>query len=491
MKSVFLLAALLAWMPWSAAQTPFPSAEAQKVEAKTDDEAPLPANLPPTVASALRAAKLPAGAVSFYAQEVGASKPTLSVNGEKAFNPASTMKLVTTFAALELLGPAYTWKTQVLQAGTLRGDVLEGDLIIKGGGDPKLTHEDFWLLLRKLRAKGIREIKGNVLLDRSWFDVSSYDPAKFDGDPQRAYNAGPDALLINFKAIALQLHGNEANNTVTVTGEPPLAGFSVTHAVKSVAGGGCSARGRVQAALSATGVHVTGSFPPNCGDQALYIHPYNLSHVQYNGGLFKQLWSDMGGKLTGEVRDGRAPAGATLIAEHESESLAEAIRGINKFSNNVMARQLFLTLSAETLRTAGTPSLSFRAVQSWATNRGLAMPELVIENGSGLSRIERISAANLGKLLVTAFRSPVMPEFMSSMPLVAYDGTMRRRLKAQDVAGQAHIKTGSLNDTRAIAGYVLAASGKRYAIVSLINHGNAPASQGVHDAFLQWVYANG
>ena len=474
------------------AQTPPPPPPTPPAPAATaEEDAPLPANLPPTVAQAVRAAKLPASAVSFYVQEVGAARPLLSVNGDKAFNPASAMKLVTTYAALELLGPAHTWKTQVLATGTISNGALDGDLIFKGGGDPKLTHEHFWLILRKLRAKGIREIKGSVVFDRNYFDTTSYDPAKFDGEPQRAYNAGPDALLINFKALALQLHGNEAANTVSVVSEPKLANFTVTGNVSAAKGGACAPRQRVAAALSATGAIVSGAFPTTCGEQALYVHPHLLTHVQYNMGLFKQLWSDLGGSHAGEVRDGRVPAGATLLVEHESEPLAEAVRGINKFSNNVMARQLYLTLSADILKLPGSPERSFRAVQSWLTSRGLAMPELVIENGSGLSRIERISAASLGRMLVAAYKSPVMPEFVSSMPLVAYDGTMRRRLKAQDVAGQAHIKTGSLNDTRSIAGYVLAASGKRYAIVSLINHPAAPAAQAAHDAFLNWVYANG
>ena len=483
-----LLGGLIAW--GAHAQTTAPASPAAAAPVAEED-APLPANLPPAIAQALKAARLPASAVSFYVQEVGAARPLLSVNADKAFNPASTMKLVTTYAALELLGPAYTWKTQALTTGSIANGVLNGDLIFKGGGDPKLTHEHFWLMLRKLRNKGIREIKGNVVFDRSYFDTTSYDPSKFDGEPQRAYNAGPDALLINFKALALQLHGNEAANTVTVVSEPKLANYPVTGSVNAAKGGACAPRQRVAATLSASGATVSGAFPTTCGEAVLYVHPHVLTHVQYNTGLFKQLWSDLGGNHAGEVRDGRVPAGATLLVEHESESLAEAVRGINKFSNNVMARQLYLTLSADILKLPGSPERSFRAVQSWLTIRGLAMPELVIENGSGLSRIERISAGNMGRMLVAAYKSPVMPEFISSMPLVAYDGTMRRRLKAQDVAGQAHIKTGTLNDTRTIAGYVLAVSGKRYAVVSLINHPAAPASQVTHDVFLNWVYANG
>ena len=180
-----------------------------------------------------------------------------------------------------------------------------------------------------------------------------------------------------------------------------------------------------------------------------------------------------------------------LLYEAESQSLAEIIRDINKFSNNVMARQLFLTLSAETLKLAGHPERSSRAVKTWLAEKKIGGDEVVLENGSGLSRIERASAGTLGRMLVAAFRSPVMPEFIASMPLVAYDGTMRRRLKARDIAGQAHIKSGSLNDVRSIGGYVLAASGKRYAVVFMVNHPNAAGAQAAQDALLQWVYAEG
>ena len=226
-------------------------------------------------------------------------------------------------------------------------------------------------------------------------------------------------------------------------------------------------------------------------DMFRWLHPYEINHLQYASMLLRQLWSDVGGVLGGDVRDGAMPPGAKPLYEIESASLAEIVRDINKFSNNVMARQLFLSLSMEMLRLPGSAERSARAVKTWLGEKKLGGDELVMENGSGLSRIERISAGSLGRMLVAAYRSPVMPEFMSSMPLVAYDGTMRRRLKSRDVAGQAHIKTGTLSDARAIAGYVLAASGKRYAVVCLVNHGTLGTAQSLQDAVLQWVYADG
>jgi D-alanyl-D-alanine carboxypeptidase/D-alanyl-D-alanine-endopeptidase (penicillin-binding protein 4) len=164
------------------------------------------------------------------------------------------------------------------------------------------------------------------------------------------------------------------------------------------------------------------------------------------------------------------------------------VRDINKYSNNVMARQLFLDISAEVAGPPGRLERSAEALKGWLLGKDLAMPELVLENGSGLSREERISAASMGRLLAAAYRSAVMPELVSSLPLVAYDGTMRRRLQFESIAGQAHIKTGSLAGVRSIAGYILDRRGKRHAVVFFINHRNAAAGQPAMDALLRWVY---
>ena len=455
-----------------------------------EPEMNLPAGFPAAVANALRAARLPATAIGFFVQDVTATKPALALNPERAMNPASVMKLVTTYSALELLGPSFVWKTGFFANGTLRGEVLDGDLIIKGSGDPKFSQEQLWLALKAVRARGVREIRGNILLDRSAFDANGYDAAKFDGDPLRAYNAGPDALLINFKALALTFAPDDSAAGVTVSAEP--RGLPVRSGVKLTNGACAEFRAApVKAKIDAAGIQLSGTYSSACGVKTWWLHPFELSHQQYAAAVIRQLWVDTGGGLNGDVRDGSVPAGARLLFEAESQSLAEITRDINKFSNNVMARQLFLTLSAETLRMAGSAERSARAVKTWLTEKKIGGEELVMENGSGLSRIERLSAGAMGRLLVAAFKSPVMPELMSSMPLVAYDGTMRRRLKARDIAGQAHIKTGSLNDVRSIGGYVLAASGRRYAVVFIVNHGNAGASQGAQDALLQWVYSEG
>lgn len=182
---------------------------------------------------------------------------------------------------------------------------------------------------------------------------------------------------------------------------------------------------------------------------------------------------------------------AWLLAQRESVSLAEVVRDINKYSNNVMARQLLLTLGARYTGQAATAAGGAEVIKTWLAARNIAMPELVIDNGSGLSREGRISAGSLGRLLQAAFRAPTMPEFVASLPLVGQDGTMRKRLNGDTVSGNAHIKTGYLNEARTIAGYVQAASGKRYVVVFLVNHPNAGRAAEAQDLLLKWVYENG
>jgi D-alanyl-D-alanine carboxypeptidase/D-alanyl-D-alanine-endopeptidase (penicillin-binding protein 4) len=449
--------------------------------------------LPPSIATALARAGIPQSAVALFVQDVDATKPALAFNATEPLNAASTIKLVTTFAALELLGPSFTWKTEAYLGAPLAGDVLDGDLVLKGYGDPRLTIEHFWMLLRAMRARGLREIRGDLVLDRSYFEVADHDTARFDGEPLRPYNVGADALLINYKAVRFQFVPDAQAKTVTIVPEPRLAQLEVANAVRAADGACGDWRAGLKFDLQQSGgaakATFSGTMPASCGER--YWNVAFLTHRDYVHGVFRQLWEEMGGVLRGRVRDGSAPVGARPFATYESPSVAEVVRDMNKFSNNVMARQVFLTLSAETTKLPGRYDRSARAVQSWLAARGLELPELVIENGSGLSRSERISAGGMGRLLLAAYRSSVMPEFIASMPLVAYDGTLRKRMKFESVAGQAHIKTGSLSDVRSIAGYVLDRNARRHVVVFIVNHANAGAGQAAQDAVLRWVYESG
>lgn len=446
------------------------------------------ASLPEPVARALTQAGIPESAVGVYVHEIGAAQPVIAVGADRALNPASSMKLVTTYAGLELLGPAYRWNTEILTGGMLAQDVLTGNLYLKGSGDPKITLEDFWLMLRSLRAHGVREIHGDLVLDSSLFAEEPHDPARFDDKPTQPYNTGSSAVLVNFKAIGLQFIPDPASRSVRIVVEPPLPQVQVTNQLK-LTDGACGdwynrMRPAVQGDADAARYSFTGSYALSCGKQGYSASV--LGHRQYVGALFTYLWRELGGTFTGTVRESATPPQARLLVTAPSESLAETVRDINKYSNNVMARQLYLTLGSNGIPATSASALA--AIRNWLSVKNLEMPELVMENGSGLSRIERISARHLGELLRGAFNSPVMPELMASLPVAAVDGTMRRRLKNARIAGQAHIKTGSLSGVRSIAGYVLDAQGNRVVVVFLINHANAFNAQPAMDALLAWTH---
>ena len=446
--------------------------------------------LPGGVGKALQQAGIPSSAVAAYAQEVVAGRTLVSTNALAAFSPASTIKLVTTQAALQVLGPTYTWKTSAYASGSQSGDVLDGDLILRGGGDPRLTMENLWLFLRQIREKGIRQINGDLVLDRSLFAARAFDAALFDGAPLKPYNAGPDALLLNYHAFELRLAPDQSSKTARVSVQPPVAGLALQG--PALVEGECGDwKAGLTPGITDDGIVVTGSYPYSCGENTLYVHPYQMSRAAYFGAVFRRLWGEMGGTLKGQVRDGVLPEQARLLAQWESAPLTQVIHDINKFSNNVMARQLLLTLASQASGAPATPEAGAAVVRAWMRERGIDAPEMVMDNGSGLSRSTRISALTMARVLLAAYNSPVMPEFIASLPLVAYDGTMRARLRDRPVAGRAHIKTGSLEGVRASAGYVMAASGKWYAVVCMVNHAKAAAAGPALDQLVQWIYENG
>lgn len=453
-------------------------------------------NLPAGVIQSLQKAHVPSDALGVYVQEITAlnqvTAPLISWQAEALMQPASTMKLVTSYAALDILGPGYTWKTSVYTNGYLEGDVLIGDLIIQGGGDPHLVLENFWMLLRQIRAKGVRKIQGNLIIDNSWMEPQYFDAADFDGDPTRPYNVGPDALLVNFNVLNLQLHSDAAG--LQVKALTPLA-FRANVNVHYVNAACAEWRNQLTPIFTLTeqqiNLNLSGSYSKNCGDKSWLLQPYPLTHADYNGALFRALWKELGGQFNGAIQTGIVPLNAELLATMQSEPLPDILRDMNKYSNNVMTRLVMLTLDKETSQAPANALRAAQLVQAWFARLGIDAEGLQLENGSGLSRVERISALQMGRMLNHAFASPVMPEFMSSLPILGVDGTMQKRAVNFAVAGHAHIKSGGLEGVRNFAGYLLAASGRRYVVVCFVNHKNAHQTEAAQDELLQWIYEHG
>jgi D-alanyl-D-alanine carboxypeptidase/D-alanyl-D-alanine-endopeptidase (penicillin-binding protein 4) len=442
--------------------------------------------LPAPVAHALKETGIPLKSVAILVRGADEAAPLISHNTRQPMNPASVMKVLTTYAALEILGPAYTWKTEALTDRPLVDGRLKGDLYLRGSGDPRLALEQFWLFLRQLRTRGVSEIEGDLVLDRSAFSLPPHDPAEFDNEPLRPYNAGPDALMINLKSLRFalrpSLRTDKKNARIEVWPETPGVDGLVRNELTPDKGNCGDWRERLKIDLEGEIIVFRGVYPTRCGDKALNLSPWPADFQTER--LFRALWQELGGTWRGQVREGMTPPRARILAVQESPALGEIVREINKFSNNVMARQVFLTLDAAR---PATPEGARDAIRAWLSGKGLNMPELALDNGSGLSRKERISAESLARLLLAAWQSPVMPELISSLPLAGVDGTLRKRLTDNSATGRAHMKTGYLGNVRALAGYLLDDNGKRWIVVFLINDPRSSLGKPAMDALLLWL----
>lgn len=449
--------------------------------------------LPPEVEQALARRKIPAASLSVYVREVDREEPLVSFNSTVPRNPASTMKVLTTFAALDRLGPAYTWRTRAYGTGPVRDQVLEGNLVLVGGGDPFLTAERYWSFVAGLRQAGVQRIAGDVVIDNTYFAPQGDDRGLFDNKPFSTYNVLPDALLVNFQTVTISAVPDAATRTLRASANPWPSNLALDTRVRVDPGPCRRGSGGISLAMpdGALGnrIALAGNYAAGCGQFSTTRAVMKAPDYAY--GLFRTLWQQAGGTIDGGMRLGTLPLDARLLYTQESLTLAEVIRLVNKYSSNSMARAVYLTLAAE--KYPGQPATTVAArqgIDDFLAAHGIALPELVLENGSGLSRNERISAAGLADVLATAWKSQYMPEFAASLPLSATDGTLKRRFRAPEMQGRLRMKTGTLTDVTSLAGYVTAASGKTFVTVVILNHPQASAGAGeaIQTAVVEWVF---
>jgi D-alanyl-D-alanine carboxypeptidase/D-alanyl-D-alanine-endopeptidase (penicillin-binding protein 4) len=447
--------------------------------------------LPPEVERVLIERRVPAAGLSVFVQEIGAPAPLLAHNAAIPRNPASTMKVLTTYAALELLGSAHTWHTKAYATGPVRDRVLDGDLVIEGGGDPFMTADRWWGFVNAVRQAGVERIKGDIVIDTSYFAPQGDDRGAFDDRPYRAYNVIPDALTVNFQTVNVSIAPDAAANSAHVRLYPWPTNLSVENELRLERGCRGSRRVLIVSPDGPVGnrLNVAGYYGSGCGP--ISVQRAVMRSPDFAYGTFRSFWQQSGGTIDGGMKLAPVPPDARLLHTYDSLSLAEVIRLVNKFSSNVMARTLLLTLAAEKAGRPGTTANGQRVIADFLASRGIAMPGLVIENGSGLSRIERVTAAGLGGVLLDAWRSPYSVEFQASLPVAAVDGTLRRRFRTDGMEGRVRMKTGNLEDVSALAGYVRSASGRNYVAVIFLNHAGADDGSGaaVQTAVVNWLFA--
>ena len=463
-------------------------------------------------------AQLPAPVASVLAQQ-GLSENDLGIlvmkgeaivlahQADRPMQPASTMKLVTTMVGLERLGPAFRGRTELRSSGEVVNGVLRGNLVLRGGADADLSGADIETMLRALHYQGIRRIEGDLVLDRSVWNPGRLDLGlpPFDESPEAYYNVIPDPLLVNKNMLQIDLRST--NKSMKLGMQPELDRVSIGSSMTLVDADcakwedGWKLPEAVRQKDGRIKVLLHGTFPKDCA-RSYSINV--LDRDDYIDRLFRQKWKDLGGKFSGKVVTGTAPADARLLAEHTSRTLPELVRDTNKPSDNLLARTLFLSLgSLQADPAAGsfavpadgatTAMRADAAVRDWMRAHRIDDTGFVIENGSGLSRVERITPQQMAYLLQAGLRSNWAPEFQSSMPIAAIDGTLRRRLQGTAAAGRARLKTGTLRNVVALAGYVPDADGVQNVFVAFVNSEQAGNGRGraVLDALVDWVARSG
>lgn len=449
--------------------------------------------IPSTVQVVINGHRLPDSSYTLYVKEVGQPTPLLSVNEDLPLNPASTIKTLTTLAGLELLGPTYSWTTDVYALGEISQGTLNGDLLIRGGGDPFLVEEHFRSLLKTVQRRGITRITGDLIIDGSLFDAAVSREPLIDNNSRRAYNVLPHALMVNFQTVNFYFYPHANGRDVIVKADPALPNLAIDNQLR-LRDAACTGFQRgISFDVDDAGNTVTfsGSFPARCDEYVLTRSVLDAPAYAY--GLFTQLWQELGGEFNGNLKEMVASTDTLPppLVSHNSPPLSDVITSINKYSNNMMTRHLLLSLGLQHYGAPATVDNGIKAVRDYLDTLGIDHTELVMINGSGLSRDVRLTSAMLGAALEHGYQLPTMPEFLSSMPLSGLDGTMRTRLTHEGPAGSMHVKTGSLNDVAGVAGYVHARSGKHYVVIAILNHTSADAGPGqeLGDALLNWVWS--
>jgi D-alanyl-D-alanine carboxypeptidase/D-alanyl-D-alanine-endopeptidase (penicillin-binding protein 4) len=435
--------------------------------------------LPESVRAALVRAQLPEDSLYAWVAPIEGGPAWLAHQSDTLAHPASVMKVVTSIAALDRLGPLFQWRTPVYTDGN-----GGGHLYLQGRGDPRLVNERLWSLLRQVMAVTGPELRGDLVLDRGAFAIPPVDPGAFDGEPLKPYNVRPDALLVNQKSLLLNFRPDVARGVARVSPDTALAGVQWPTTVPLVGGACQDWRAGLKLDLSdPLRPRFGGSLPAVCGEK---VWPLAWPDAAgFNARAIEAQWLALGGRLRGRVREDRVPAGAALVVEGLSPALPEVLRDMNKHSNNTIAQHLMLALSPGQPAQPATWEGARAEVQALVQSHGCRDDELVVDNGSGLSREERISPRCLGRLLQWAWTQPWMPELLGSLPVAGIETTARRITSA---AGRAHIKTGSLNNVAALAGVVHGVDGRRHAVVVVLNHPLAAGTEAraVLDAVVGW-----
>ncbi|MES2638251.1 MAG: D-alanyl-D-alanine carboxypeptidase/D-alanyl-D-alanine-endopeptidase [Myxococcota bacterium] len=468
------------------------------------------ASLPATLSGALRGSPLESAleplsqdpiftdaAVSVQVVNVRTGEEVFAWGDDKPLVPASTMKLLTTAAALRTLGPNYHFPTWIMKGGELGADgVLAGDLFVKGQGDPTMVVERMWRLAQDLKVRGLKEVKGDIVFDDGYFVGTTLIPGwdkEEDVESGPTYFATLGALSVNFNVATILVRPGAGSGQAAVA-EFDFPTPAIVLENKIVTGSKNSRKWvKIERALDEetqkiTTFTLTGSVPAG-SEPDLYYRTLADPLGNYMGAM-QAVFKQQGIKVKGRFRAGVAAKDATLLHRVDSVSLAEIVATTSKHSNNFMAEQMLRSMGAERYGLPGTTENGLRVVADYLGSLGVPADQYRLVNGSGLSRDVMLRPSAVNAVLLDMYRSPdVGPEYVTSLSVGGRDGTLWSRYREEGMAGRVRGKTGTLSGVHCLAGYVHAADDEVYAFTFLVNEidGALSRARKAHDRLVLTV----
>ncbi|MFN3652943.1 MAG: D-alanyl-D-alanine carboxypeptidase/D-alanyl-D-alanine-endopeptidase [Armatimonadota bacterium] len=418
------------------------------------------AGLGPHTLSAVRVVELPQGDVLYER------------NADLSMNPASNMKLLTSAAALAHLGPDYRFTTRVLQTGKRSGSTLAGDLILQGGGDPVLETKDLERLADAVKAGGIRVVTGALRVDDSRYDRRRLGTGWEADDESYYYAAQVSALSVNSNVMKVDvLPAARAGAPVTVK-QSPIPGYAALAERPLTGSADTKSDLDVMRLRGRNALKITGTI--GVGGRPLREVEVTVEEPQrFAGALFRQLLAQRGVKVAGPVRDLPAPDSARALTSLTSPPLSRLVSLLNKPSNNLIAEMLLKEIGYRE-KGKGDTHTGSEVLEDWLAKLGVPAGGVLVNDGSGMSRHDLVTARAVSELLVKARAQPWGPVFTESLPVMGVDGTLRSRLKGTSAEGKIQAKTGTLSHVTALSGYATSRDGKRRVFSILINHHPGP-----------------
>ena len=444
------------------------------------------AYLPANISTMIKKLKINPANVSIKISETRSGRELASYRELKSRYPASVMKILTTYSALIELGKNFKWPTRLFYRGTLNNGVIDGDLIVKGYGDPTLSCNDPIKIAKRLKRLGIRKITGNIIIDRTFFAIGNKIYSGFDNNKYSEYNAMPDALMFDDHLCRLVIKPNKYS--VSVERPLPDYSFEIVNNIKSTnrrcRGNYSWPRVSVSYIENKPKVIVSGYLSNKCSPKRVKWvigHPYSSFYY-----VFIDALKNVGIEYNGVMKLDKLQAGDAALITHYSKPLIKIIAKTNKKSNNLYARHIFLMVGAKRYGAPATLKKSRKAVMNILGNRGLLDANIVLDNGCGLSRKSRLDAHTLYKVLQSAYRD-FGKKWMNALAIAGIDGTIKRRFKHSVAMGRAWMKTGTLKNAKNIAGYVLGKSGKLYTVVILYNGAYRWRGSALQNKIIEWL----